>query len=126
MTIGITIANLLKANDALLELVPESNIFPIVANEDTSLPMVIYMIDSLGPEYDKDGWIGDECNFSVISFSEEYANLQLIATEVRAALEWKETNDTNKIYMTGQDEGFDITSNMFLNKLTFSVVINNY
>jgi hypothetical protein len=126
MTIGITIAALLRANADLLALVNTNNIFPYVADENTPLPMVVYTIDSLEPDYDKDGWNWDECSFSVVSFSEDYANLQLIATQVRTALELQKVDDTNKIYLTGQSEGYDIGENVFLNKLTFSVVINNY
>ena len=126
MTIGITIASLLKANASLLTLVNTNNIFPYVANENTTLPLIIYTVDSLEPEYDKDCWVGDICTFSVISFSEDYANLQLIATQVRAALDTKSTTGTNRITLTGQQEGYNITEGVFLNKLTFEVSIVEY
>jgi hypothetical protein len=126
MTFGITISTLLKANSALLALVPTGNIFPYVANENTALPIIIYTIDSINPEYSKDGWACDDCNFSIISISDDYANLQLIVAQVRAALEIKKTSDTDRITMTGQDEGYNITESVFMNKLTFNVKIITY
>lgn len=118
---GITIASLLKANAGLLALVNTDNIFPYVANEGTSLPLIVYTIDSLAPEYTKDGWAGDTCNFSVVSFSQDYANLQLLAVQVRASLELKHGGDTQRIILTGQQEGYNIQDDIFLNKQTFRV-----
>jgi hypothetical protein len=126
MTIGITIKTLLDANAALLALVPSARIFPYIANEKTALPLIIYTVDSLDPSYDKDGWIQDNCNFSVVSFSEDYANLQLIVTQVREALELEKTSATRRIVLTGQQEGYNINEGVFLNKLTFSVDIFDY
>jgi hypothetical protein len=121
--IGIEIATLLKANHALLALVDTDSIFPYVANEDTPLPLIIYTIDSLEPEYDKEDWDKDIYTFSVVSFSEDYATLQLIAAQVRIALELQHGTNTERILLTGQSEGYNITENVFLNKLSFSVII---
>jgi len=123
--IGILIADLLKANDDLIALVPEISIFPYVANENTPLPLIVYTIDSLNPEYNKDGWIGDICNFSVISISDNYANLQLIVKQIREALELKKGIYTRRIILTGLQE-YNIAENMFMNKLNLSVNIFDY
>ena len=124
--IGLTIAKLLKESGNLLALVSTDNIFPYVANENTQLPLIIYTVDSINPEYTKDGWCGDLINFSVISFSEDYAGLQAISTEVRKALEMQYDTDTQRIYVTGMTEGFNISENIFLNKLTFKIEVNKY
>jgi len=124
--IGITIAAMLKKNAALLALVSTDNIFPYVAQENTPLPLIIYTIDTVAPEYAKDKWAGDDINFSIVSFSEDYASLQAIAHEVRTALELQEDSGTNRIELTGQQEGFNIAENVFLNKLSFSIRINSY
>ena len=128
--IGKAIVSLLNANEDLLALVPAANIYPYVINEDTSLPAIVYTIDSLAPEYTKDGWVGDECVFSIISFSDNFSSLQDISMEVRTALELESgTNGgitTERIYLTGQSEGYNITENVFLNRLTFSTIITGY
>lgn len=126
MTIGIAIAGLLKANASLLALVNTDNIFPYMANPDTALPLIVYTVDSLTAEYDKDGWVGDDCNFSVISVSDDYSNLQLIATQVRAALELKKlATYYDRIELTGMEETA-YQSGIFENKLSFSFRIIKY
>ena len=128
--IGKVIAHLLKDNAALLALVPTANIYPYVINENTPLPAIVYTIDSVTPGYDKQGWIGDECTFSVVTFSDNYASLQDISLQVREALELlKGTNESitiQNIYLTGQTEGYNINEDVFLNKLTFSTVVIDY
>jgi hypothetical protein len=125
--IGKVIAHLLKANADLLVIVPAGNIYPYVMNEDTHLPAIIYTIDSVTPGYDKDGWLGDECVFSVVTFCDNYTTLQCIALEIRQALELQsgthEGITLRNIYLTGQLEGFNIQEDVFLNKQTFSTEI---
>ena len=123
---GLTVAKLLKAHPGLVALVSAANIFPYVAQEDTPLPLIIYTIDSVTPEYAKDVWADDIVNFSVIAFSEDYASLQSIAAEVRDALELVSDTYTKRIIMTGQVEGFNLAENVFLNKQSFTVEIESY
>ena len=128
--IGKVITQLLKASDPLKALVPELSWYPYVANEDTPLPLIIYTINDLDPEYNKDGWVADDCVFSIVTFSEDYANIQEIVAQVRKALELKKgiygTINIHRIELTGQDEGFNIAEGVFLNRLTFSVRIRGY
>jgi hypothetical protein len=124
--IGLTIAKLLKQDSALLALVPTGNIFPYVANENTQLPLITYTVDSITSGYMKDGWTGDVVTFSVISYSENYASLQGIAKEVREALHMKTDSGTGRIETSGFQEGFNISENVFMNKLSFTVKINSY
>jgi hypothetical protein len=124
--IGLSIAKLLKQDAVLLNLVPEANIFPYVANENTPLPILIYTIDNLDSIYSKDGWAQDEISFSVISLSEDYATLQTIVKEVRNALLMKSDTNTLRIETVGMAEGFNIGENVFMNKLSFQVKVNSY
>lgn len=128
--IGKLIASLLKANTSLTTLVPEVNMYPYIINENTTLPALIYTVDNMDAEYDKDGWVQDACTFSVVSFSDNYASLQDISRQVRLALELKNgtTNNINirNIYLTSQQEGYNINENVYLNKLTFDVEITSY
>jgi hypothetical protein len=128
--LGKVISTLLKNNGSLLVLVDTNNIYPYVLNEGTQLPAIVYTIDSVVPIYDKDGWVWDECTFSVVSFSDNYASLQSISLEVRTALELEGGTTgsitTSKIYLTGQAEGYNIVEDVFLNKLTFSTNVTSY
>jgi hypothetical protein len=126
--IGKAIHSLLETNAALVALVPVTSFFPYVLNENTALPALVYTIDSVSPEYDKDTWHGDDYQFSVTSFSINYSNLQAIALQVRVALERKEgLTDSVKyenIYLDGQAEEGYIDG--FSNTLTFRVKVIGY
>jgi hypothetical protein len=121
--IGKAIATLLKENTALIALVPEVNIYPYVINENTQLPAIIYTVDNLDTVYDKDGWCQDDWRFSVISFSDNYSTLQNIVEQIRLSLELKRGIEEGiyfkQIYLTGQSEGYNISEDVFMNKLTF-------
>lgn len=128
--IGKTIKSILAGNSALTALVPAARIYPYVMNENTTIPAIIYTIDSVSPEYNKGGWAGDEVQFSVSSFSDDYGELQTVVSAVRTALELVETGsgtqDINRIYLTGSDETYDQEADVFGNRLTFSVRVNTY
>jgi hypothetical protein len=128
--IGKVVRGLLDDSAALIALVPVARMFPYVMNEDTTLPAIVYTIDSVSPEYDKDGWTHDKCVFSVVSFSADYATLQSISVAVRDALELErgtvEGITVGQIYMRGQVEGYSPGDDIFLNKLTFDVDIIDY
>jgi hypothetical protein len=125
MTIGTIIVDFLTANANLLALVPEVNIFPVVANEDTPMPFIIYRYSVSGVEYSKDGFLKDNCDFNVLAVSGDYANLQLIITQIRLSLELQQTSDTNRIGLAGIDEPV-YGDGMYVQKLNFNVVINKY
>lgn len=128
--IGKTIYTLLSGNTDLTTLVPLTSIFPYIINEDTPLPAIIYTINTLAPTYDKDGWTGDDYTFSVTTYSQDYSKLQDIVSEVRSSFELKKGTTASirylKIYLEGQDEGFNVSENVFMNRLTFRVHINGY
>ena len=127
--IAKTIKSLLAGESTLTALIG-TKIFPYVMNEDTSLPAVVYSIDSVTPEYTKGGWALDRVEFTVHSFSGSYDELQDVSGAIRTALELKRTGagteDINRIYLSGQDEGYDNEAGVFFNKLTFNVVTNSY
>jgi len=128
--IGKLIYNLLSTNTDLTDLVPSNSMYPYIANENTPLPAIIYTIDSLTSEYDKNGWVNDTCTFSVVSFSDNYSLLQDIVLQVRNSLELMKgiisTYTVNRLQLEGLSEGYNITENCFLTKLTFSVQITSY
>ena len=127
--IGKAISTLLTGDAPLVALVG-NNIFPYVIDPDTPLPAVVYTIDNVNPTYNKDGWATDDIEFSVMSFSKDYNTLQSVVSAIRAALEGEkgtvESIDLRRIDMTAMQEGFNITEDVFANKLTFSVTINDY
>ena len=127
---GKLISYMLTHATGLTALVPSTRIFPIVANEDTPLPAIIYTIDGIDPEYDKNRWVQDRCTFSVRSYSGDYGSLQDIALQVREALEVKQGTingfTINRIELLSQNEGFAIEQGIYFNTLTFEMQITEY
>lgn len=127
--IGKTIKTLLAASSTLTTLVG-TRIYPYIMNPDTTLPAIAYSIDSLEPEYNKKEWATDTITFSIHCFSKDYAQLQSVVSAVRTALELKLTGygsqDINRIYLRGQDEGFNLDEDAFYNRQIYELKINTY
>ena len=128
--IGKVLATLLTGNENLTALVPGAKIFPYIINENTPLPAIIYTVENLDVTYTKEGWAVDEYDFSVSCFSEDYANLQDIVLQVRDALELSVGVYNNiriqRIYVSGQEEGYNLGESVFMNRLSFKVGVTEY
>lgn len=132
---GQVIKKLLSESAELMELIPIDRIFPYVINEGTPLPAMVYTIDTINPEYTKDGWANDTISFSLIIFSENYATLQQMITLSRLALDFKfgdigiteeDTIKIGHIYFNSQSEGYSLAEDAFLSRLSFTVNTYNY
>ena len=81
---------ILKANQALLSMVPEKHIYAVIAHEDTPFPYIVYSVQ-LNVTYTKDvlGAVGhyNTATITVDVFGETYSESAVIANQVRAALE---------------------------------------
>lgn len=128
--IGKVITKLLTDNTDLTDLVAADKIYPYIINEDTPLPAIVYRVQSMTPEYTKDGWVKDDCVFIVESFDDNYNHLMEIAYQVRDALELKRGTEKEtmfgRIVCTDQEEGYFINENVYMNRLLFRVDIMGY
>jgi hypothetical protein len=128
--IGKTINSILTSNAPLLALVPATKMFPYVMNENTTVPALVYTIDSVLPSYNKGGWANDVITFSIHSFTKDYSVLQSIVSAIRTAFELNKagsgTQSINFIYLDSFEEGYDQSAGVFYNKLSFIVTINTY
>jgi hypothetical protein len=128
--IGKVIYSLLSTDATLTSLVPATKIFPYVLNENTDLPAIVYGISEVSPEYTKDGWALDGIDFTVVSISPSYSDLQDIAMAVRRAIEMEVGTvgaiTIQHIHMTGMNETFLQDVNVFTNEMSFNVNVINY
>lgn len=128
--IGKVITKLLTDNTDLTDLVAADKIYPYIINEDTPLPAIVYRVQSMTPEYTKDGWVKDDCVFVVESFDENYNRLMEISYQVRDALELKRGTEKEtmfgRITCTDQEEGYFLSENVYMNRLSFRVDIMGY
>lgn len=122
MTTGISILKsiykLLSANVELTSIVG-NRMYPIIANEDTTFPFIIYQRDSVSAEYTKDWRTNDNINISINIASTTYNQSIDIAELVRTAIEGKKVDNINTIRLTGCDE--DFVENTYIQSLHFSV-----
>ena len=126
--IGKAILAILSGYTGLTDLIG-SKIYPLVIAVETGLPAVVYGIDSVSPIYTKTSWVQDEVQFRVTSYAREYSEAIEIAYQVRAALELTSgiysSVDIQDIYMTGQDEFYQIDADVFIIRINFTVRVND-
>lgn len=82
---------LLTTNEELLQYMPASSIYPLVALADTPFPYIVYRRDSLVPTYTKHypgvgGWTNN-ISLSISIYSDNYDESVYIANIVRGILE---------------------------------------
>lgn len=125
--IGKVIYNILSGYTGLTQYV-SSKIYPIVMPVDTTLPAVVYAVDIIVPEYSKDGWYLDACDFKVTAYATEYSDAIEVADQIRNALEFvKGTyvgNDIGYIRMLAQEEFYQFDASVYIIRMKFNVLIN--
>lgn len=126
LLIGKTIYNILSANAELTAMV-ESKIYPLIAEQSTTYPFVIYYRENISVNrVSKDGYGEDEVNFTVVCVSDNYSQSVDIANTVRKALEKQKINGqditiTNSC-LTSVDESWN--DNAYVQRLNFKCTVN--
>lgn len=86
---------MMTQNEELMQLIPASKIFPLIANANTSYPFIVYSREQLNPIYTKDLLAENEVSFTVIVVSNDYEQSLEIANAVRHSLESYRYSDNN-------------------------------
>jgi hypothetical protein len=122
--------NKLLTDDAALVALVQNKIFPLVMSLETLRPSVVYVVESITPQYSKDGWAGDDCTFRVTSYADSYSQAIEVAQAVREALELVSGThlsiDVENIYMTGREEFYQFDADVYIIRLNFTTKINSY
>lgn len=126
LLIGKTIYNILSANAELTAMVG-SKIYPLIAEQSTTYPFVIYYRENISVNrVSKDGYGEDEVNFTVVCVSDNYSQSVDIANTVRKALEKQKINGQditiNNSYLTSVDESWN--DNAYVQRLNFKCTVN--
>jgi len=128
--IGKLINSILTSSTGITTNVAATSIFPYIINENTPLPAITYTINSVTPSYDKDGWNGDMVVFAVVTYCADYAILQSIVSAIREAFELERGVLSGitylPIYLEAMEEGYNISENVYMNRLVFHVLIHGY
>lgn len=114
-----SIYKLLVANKDLVAMV-DNKMFPLIANENTTFPFVVYQRDSIYTEYTKDGKYCDNINISINIAATTYNQSIEIAELVRTAVEGKRIDDISSIRLISMNE--DYLEDTYIQNLQFNVI----
>ena len=120
ISINKHIYNILS-NDELIKGYVNNKIYPLVAEESTTFPFIIYRKNNIQTEYTKDGRVFDVADISITVVANDYITTVNVSERIRELIEWnKEFTDARMISNT--DEYID---NAYVQELTFSIKIRN-
>ena len=125
--IGKAIYNILKNNDELKSYL-DDRIFPIIANEGTSFPFIVYTRTNVTPNYVKGGIYLDGTTVEINIVSTNYVESVDIANVVRNVMESIKRTTVDGLYideikMSSCNEGY--YEYAFVQILTFDINIGS-
>lgn len=115
--------NKLLNNSIELKDKVENKMYPLIANETTTFPFVIYRKGSMSFEYCKDGSVGDNLHVDVIVAAKQYDSSIEIAELIRGAVDKKKIDNIYSIRLNSVVE--DYVDDAYIQQLTFDVKIEN-
>lgn len=100
------------AADPVLKDSLSNKVYPIAAPADTTFPFIVYSrTNTYSTNQTKDGWLGDECSFTVTVVSDKYDESVEIAEFVRTLLEncilYNSSLKIQNIHLTSSNEMFN-------------------
>ena len=112
--IGSTVYKILSEDLEVTEMVGD-NIFPLIADTDTTFPFIVFKKDSYKPQYSKDGITNKRAVVEIIIASEDYEESVELAEKVFKAIAAKSR------YFKLEDNTEDYLNDTFLQSLTYKI-----
>ena len=119
--IGNDIRDILLSDSGVSEQVG-TNIYPLVAHENTKGDFIVYLRQKYEKESVKAGVYEDVCEVAVIGISDNYDNAMALASKIDNALTGTHTNDEGKvidIILIDSTEVFE--DNKYIETLVFRI-----
>ena len=119
--IGNDIRDILLSDSGVSEQV-RTNIYPLVAHENTKGDFIVYLRQKYAKESVKAGVYEDVCEVAVIGISDNYDNAMALASKIDNALTGTHTNDEGKvidIILIDSTEVFE--DNKYIETLVFRI-----
>ena len=124
LQVGKAIYTLLSSNQQLVSMV-DGNIFPLIAEINTTFPFIVYRREAITPQYTKDYWTSDEVMINVMVASNDYVESIEIADLVRQSLDQKQGEYSGikirDLRLIQADE--DFIDDTYIQYLTFKIKI---
>lgn len=127
LNIGKVIKDILYQDETLNNLV-KNQVFPLIAEENTTFPFIVYRRNSIRKASTKD-YVNDEiASVDVVIASDKYSQSVEIAERVRFVVERGEYDGENfsvdNISLSNASEQY--MQNTYIQTLTFDIEINNF
>lgn len=120
ISINKYIYSILSQDDKLKEMVG-NKIYPLIAEESTTFPFIIFKRNNIVTDYTKDGRVNDTAEFSIAIAAKNYNQTVDIAERCRELFEMKRNDYFNLIHFTSISE--DYVDDAFIQELTFSAIV---
>lgn len=117
--VGKEIKSLLE-NDSNVSKYIDNRVFPIVANEGTEFPFVVYRRIGYSPLSNKD-YMNEKVQVEITVLSQKYDEGVNVADAVATALNQKQTNIIDEIIISNISE--DYSSDTFIQKLFLDIYL---
>lgn len=115
------IYNLLSNDDIIKDYV-DNKLFPLVAEESTTFPFIIYRKTNIQTDYTKDGKAFDVVDFSITVIANDYITTVDICERIREIIELKRNSYFRLIHLSNVTE--DYIDNAYIQELQFTAKIN--
>lgn len=126
LLIGKMISQCIKEDEYLFSELG-NKVFPLVGNNKTTFPFVVYWKENIVPQYTKDWLTEDVVSFSVIVTDITYEKTIELAQAIRTVLErpriQTEYIDVRQCRLVGVNE--DFVENAYVEQLTFECKVQN-
>lgn len=114
------IYQILSSDSELKSLVKEK-IYPLIAEESTTFPFIIFKRNNIVTEYCKDGVVNDSVDVSIAIAAKNYNQTIAIAERIRELLELKRNEYFKSIHLTSVAE--DYVDDAFIQELNFNAIV---
>ena len=122
ISINKYISSILKGNEELMKKV-HSNIYPLIANQDTTFPFIIHQRDAVIANYTKDGRSNDSASFTITIRSKSYADSIELTEIIRGLFERRHDNYFKLVQLSSVTEEYNGNDDSFTQRITFVATI---
>lgn len=108
-------------NDEIIKGIVAEKVYPLVAEEETTFPFIIYRKNNITTEYTKDGRAFDNADITITIIATDYTTTVQVVERVRELFE--NNNDFKQVRMVSNSD--DYNDNAYIQEITFSIKIKN-
>jgi hypothetical protein len=120
ISINKHIYSILSQNSDLKKIV-NKKIYPLIAEESTTFPFIVFKKNTITTEYCKDGSTLDRVNFSIVSVARDYTTTVTISEIVRNSIEMLKDEYFKLVHLSQVTE--DYIDDVYTQELSFDAII---